>query len=102
MSTRRYMVRINNKEIEEEQNIIVGDVVATACYYGVVIGFTSKENAQYKVAVQNGDIEDWVNPLKIKDFRFELYTIGDIVNAIGEINKTEFVEVYEGELENGN
>lgn len=102
MEERKYMLRINGAETEE-QNIIMGDVVGMKKLIGVVIGFTSKENKQYKVAVSNGDIEDWINPVKVKDMHFDIYTVGDIVSAIGEINKTEFVYVEEEqEQEHGN
>ena len=89
MDTKRYVIRVNDKE-EVDESIIVGDVVTLGLFSGVVIGFTSKKSGQYRVAVHNGDIEDWINPEKVDHERFELHTIGDIVNAVGEINKTQF------------
>lgn len=91
MSVKRYVVRISQKE-EVDSSIIVGDVVTTACYVGVVIGFTAKESGQYRVAVENGDIEDWINPDKIHGINYELHTIGDIVNAVGDLHKIEIDE----------
>ena len=89
MDTKRYVIRVNDKE-EVDESIIVGDVVTLGLFSGVVIGFTRKKSGQYRVAVHNGDIEDWINPEKVEHERFELHTIGDIVNAVGEINKTQF------------
>lgn len=81
---RPYVVRINPKN-EVDDSIVVGDVVYIWCFVGVVIGFTDKEHGQYRVAVENGNIEDWINPEKVKGIHFELHTVTDIMDAIQEI-----------------
>ena len=48
MDTKRYVIRVNDKE-EVDESIIVGDVVTLGLFSGVVIGFTSKKIHQQEV-----------------------------------------------------
>lgn len=87
---RRYVVRMFNKN--KQDDIYLGDEVLTACYRGVVIGWTDPKIGQYKVLVENGDIEDWVNPDK-GSRSFEFYDIADLMKILLQLrDETEGAE----------
>ena len=76
---KRYTIRVF--DWNKTEDYMVGDEVLSACYKGVVIGWTDAKNGQIKVLVENGDIEDWVNPDK-GDRHFDVQNIFDLLNIV--------------------
>ena len=80
---RPYVVRVF--DWEKTEDIYFGDEVISPEHRGICIGWTCREDGQYKVLVDNGDIEDWKNPHKGERW-FSFHTISELVQTLRELN----------------